>query len=103
MHLALEELIQFVGLVLLLLRCWAEIHSQGRQIKARADTGWGNKVLRRREDRRGQGGKWRLGKLLYLSLAWLTAEVSVTLLREKAGAEKTDRQMFFIIPFDPAV
>lgn len=62
-------------------------------------------MLGKSEDRRGQGGK-RVGsrKLLYLSLAWLIAEVSITFLCEKAGAEKTHRHMFFFtIPFDPAV
>lgn len=34
----------------------------------------------------------------------LLAEVSVTFLHEKAGAEKRDKhRFFFTIPFDPAV
>lgn len=58
MHLALDELIWFVKLVLVLLRWWVETHSQGSQSKARAVTGWGSKVLGGgSEDRRGQGGK----------------------------------------------
>lgn len=62
-------------------------------------------MLGRSEDRRGQGGKWEgRRKLLHLSLAWLIAEVSVTFLHEKAGAEKADQHMFFFtFPFDPAV
>lgn len=62
-------------------------------------------MLGRSEDRKGQGGKWVGSRnLLNLSSAWLIAEVSVTFLCEKAGAENTDRYMFsFTIPFDPAV
>lgn len=97
-HLALDELINFVKLILVLLRWWAETHSQGSQSKARADTGWGSRVLwggvgtgeGRERSRRG----W---KMLHLSSYWLIAGLLVTLLCEKVGAERTNRYMFFFL------
>lgn len=73
---------QLIKLVLVLLRWWAETHSQRSQSKARAGT--------------GTGGGSRV-----LRLSWLIAELSVTLLCEEVGAEKTDKHvLFFIIPID---
>lgn len=100
MHLALDELIWFVKLVLVLLRWWVEMHSQGNQSKARAVTGWGSKVLvgggvRIREGR--EGSRKGLGDVVSgftLAHCWGVSHLSVW-----EGWSRKDRQaQFFTVP-----